>query len=136
MAGHPLSGLCGYRLGLGHDTVKELASLHALASPRTAGLTVFGCPDGAIGLRGQYDPASLPALRRLLGRIGARGEDGVVVDLAGVRYVDHRLLRMLDDHAREHGVSVSVRSAPPFTARLMELLAASGGLQAQEGGNT
>jgi anti-anti-sigma regulatory factor len=76
-------------------------------------------------------------LSRLLTRIRAGVDDGtVVIDMADVRYVDHRLLRTLSDYAREHGVALSLRSAPPFTARLMELLAASGRQHAEGGTDT
>jgi anti-anti-sigma regulatory factor len=137
MAGHPLSGLCGYRLDLGHDTVRELASLHAAGSARGTGFRVFGCADGAIGLGGQYDPGSVPALRRLLARLRAGADDGtLVIDMADVEYIDHRLLQTLSVHAREHGVALSLRSAPPFTARLLELLAVSGLQPAEKGTET
>jgi anti-anti-sigma regulatory factor len=137
MAGHALSALCGYRLDLGHETVNELASLHATGSSEGMGFTLFGCADGAIGLGGQYDPASMTVLRRLLTRIQAGVDDGtVVIDMADVEYVDHRLLRTLSAHAREQGVALSLRSAPPFTARLMELLAASCLQRSEEGADT
>jgi len=137
MAGHPLSALCGYRRSLGHDTVSELASLHATGPPGGTGFRVFGCADGAIGLGGQCEPGSVTVLRRLLPRI----RDGVndracVIDVADVEYVDHRLLRTLSAHAREQGVALSLRSAPPFAARLMELLTASGLQHAEGGTNT
>jgi anti-anti-sigma regulatory factor len=137
MAGHALSALCGYRLDLGHETVNELASLHATGSSGGTGFTLFGCADGAIGLGGQYDPTSVTVLRRLLTRIRAGVDDGtVVIDMADVEYVDHRLLRALSAHALQQGVALSLRSAPPFAARLMELLAASGLQHAKEGTDT
>jgi anti-anti-sigma regulatory factor len=134
MAGHPLSALCGYRRSLGHDTVSELASLHATGPSGGTGFRVFGCADGAIGLGGQCDPGSVPVLRRLLTRIRAGVDDGAcIIDVADVEYIDHRLLRALSAHARTQGVALSLRSAPPFTTRLMELLTASG-RQYPEGG--
>ncbi|SFK37390.1 MEDS domain-containing protein [Geodermatophilus ruber] len=137
MADHPLSALCGYRLDLGHETVNELASLHATGSSGGTGFTLFGCADGAIGLGGEYDPTSVTVLRRLLTRIRAGVDDGtVVIDMADVEYVDHRLLLTLSAHAREQGVALSLRSAPPFTTRLMELLAASCLQRAEEGTDT
>jgi hypothetical protein len=42
--------------------------------------------------------------------------------MAGVEYVDHRLLLTLDRYARKNGGALSLRSAPPLAARLMELL--------------
>jgi anti-anti-sigma regulatory factor len=137
MADHALSALCGYRLDLGHEIVDELALLHATGSSGGTGCTLFGCADGAIGLGGQYDPTSITVLRRLLTRIRAGVDDGtIVIDVADVDYVDHRLLRTLSAHAREQGVALSLRSAPPLAARLMELLAASGLDHAEEGTDT
>jgi anti-anti-sigma regulatory factor len=137
MAGHPLSALCGYRLDLGHDTVTELASLHATGSTGGTGFRVFGCADGAIGLGGQFEPGSVTVLRRLLPRIRDGADTGAfVIDMADVEYVDHRLLRTLSAHARAHGVALSLRSAPPFTTRLTELLAASGRRAAAPGTST
>ncbi|MGY1641047.1 MEDS domain-containing protein [Geodermatophilus sp. SYSU D00703] len=134
IASHPLSALCGYRDDLGPDTVSELASLHGTGSVGGPGFTVSGRADGAIGLGGQWDPSSVPVLRRLLTRIRAGVDDGAcVIDMADVEYVDHRLLRTLSAHARAHGVELSLRSAPPFTTRLVELLAA-GDLHLAEGG--
>ncbi|NMI01216.1 STAS domain-containing protein [Pseudonocardia sp. K10HN5] len=125
MAGHPLWALCGYGLELGNDTVTEFALLHAPGPPNEAPARMFGCADGAIGLAGQFDPGGVAALGRVLPRL--RTADGVtlVVDMADVEYLDHRLLLMLDGYARRSGVAVSLRSAPPFAARLMELLPVS-----------
>jgi anti-anti-sigma regulatory factor len=137
MAGHALSALCGYRLDLGNETVNELALLHAAGSSGGTGFTLFGCPDGAVGLGGQYDPTSITVLGRLLTRIQAGADDGtVVIDMTDVEYVDHRLLRTLSTHAREQGVALSLRSPPPLAARLMELLAASCLQPAEEGTDT
>jgi hypothetical protein len=41
---------------------------------------------------------------------------------AVAEYVDHRLLLTLDAYGRRNRIAVSLRSAPPFVARLMELL--------------
>jgi anti-anti-sigma regulatory factor len=122
MASHPLSALCGYALELGNDTVTEFALLHAPGPPNEAPFQVFGCADGAIGLAGECDPAGVAALKRVLSRLRTADGEAVVIDMAGVEYVDHRLLLTLDDYAREHGIALSLRSAPPLTARLMELL--------------
>jgi anti-anti-sigma regulatory factor len=126
MASHPLSALCGYRLELGKDTVTDFAALHAAGLSRGAPFRVFGCPDGAIGLAGRFDPVSVAALGRVLARLrpGA-GTGALVVDLAGVEYLDHRLLLALGEYARKSGVSPSLRSVSPFGARLLELLSAT-----------
>jgi anti-anti-sigma regulatory factor len=122
MAGHPLSALCGYGLELGNDTVAEFALLHTPAPSNEAPLQVFGCADGAIGLAGECDPVGVAALGRVLPRLRTADCRPVVVDMAGVEYVDHRLLLTLDRYARGNGIAVALRSATPFVARLMELL--------------
>ena len=125
MASHPLSALCGYGLELGNDTVAEFAVLHAPGPSNEAPMQVFGCADGVIGLAGECDPVGVAALGRVLPRLRAADGGTLVVDMTGVEYVDHRLLLTLDAYARGNGIAVSLRSAPPFVARLMELLPVS-----------
>jgi hypothetical protein len=122
MATHPLSALCGYGLELGTDTVAEFAVLHAPGSSNAAPFRVFGCADGALGLAGEFDPVDVAALGRVLSRLRAADGEILVVDMASLEYVDHRLLLTLDGYARAHGIAVSLRSAPRIVARLMELL--------------
>jgi len=122
MARHPLSALCGYGLELGTDAVAEFAVLHAPGPSNEAPLQVFGCAAGVIGLAGECDPVGVAALGRVLPRLRAADGGTLVVDMAGVEFVDHRLLLTLDAYARGNGIAVSLRSAPPFVARLMELL--------------
>jgi hypothetical protein len=125
MAGHPLSALCGYGLGLRNDTVTEFALLHAPSRSSEAPLQVFGCADGAIGLAGGCDPVDVATLGRLLPRLRTADGRALVVDMAGLEHIDHRLLLTLDRYARGNGIAVSLRSAPPLSARLIELLPVS-----------
>jgi hypothetical protein len=126
VAGHPLSALCGYGLELGSETVTEFASLHTAEPSGEVAFHIFGCADGAIGLAGQFDPVGVTALERVLTRLRAGIDTGaLLVDLAGVEYLDHRLLLTLRACARANGVALSLQSVPPFAARLMELLPAS-----------
>jgi anti-anti-sigma regulatory factor len=78
--------------------------------------------DGVLGLSGEFDwsgpGGALSALVR-----SYRGNARVVVDMAGVRYMDHRVLLALDEGAGAAGVLMLVRSAPPTVARLVGLLA-------------
>lgn len=122
MADHPLSGLCGFRVDLGDDTLAEFASLHERESSGEPQFQLFGCADGAIGLAGEFDPAGVAALGRLMPRLRADPAGPLVVDLAEVEYVDHRLLWSLGEVARASGVELALRSPPPFTAQLMGLL--------------
>jgi len=125
MASHPLSALFGYALELGNDIVTEFAMLHTTSPSNEARLQVFACADGAIGLAGGCDPDDVATLGRVLHRLRTVGGPALVVDMACVKYVDHRLLLTLDRVARGNGVAVSVRSAPPLAARLIELLPVS-----------
>ena len=126
MSGHPLSALCGFRIELGADTVTEFASLHAAGPSAMPGFQVFGCADGAVGLAGEFDQVTVPAFGRVLSRLGTGIDAGVlVVDMADVEYLDHRLLLTLNDYARANGVDVSLRFVPPFATRLMELVPVS-----------
>jgi hypothetical protein len=122
MFGHALSALCGYRLDLGHETVNGLHALRLRGRRHRPRGAVR--PDQRHGAPAAPDPHP------------AGVDDGtVVIDMADVEYVDHRLLRALSAHARKQGVALSLRSAPPFAARLMELLASC--LQhAEEGTDT
>ena len=126
MAGHPLSALCGFGAEIGADTVTEFASLHDTGPSGWPAFRVFGCDDGAFGLAGQFDPVTVPAFGRLLDRLRPGADAGVlVIDMADVEYVDHRLLLTVADYARANGVDLTLRSAPPLAARLMELLPTS-----------
>ena len=111
----------------------EFAMLHTTSRSNEARLQVFACADGAIGLAGGCDPDEVATLGRVLPRLQTVGGPALVVDMACVEYVDHRLLLTLDRYARGNGVAISLRSAPPFAARLMALLPVSS-LQLAESG--
>ena len=62
-----------------------------------------------VGLAGEFDQATVPTFGRVLSRPGATIDAGaLVVDIADVEYLDHRLLLTLDDYAGANGVRVSV----------------------------
>ena len=64
---------------------------------------MFGCADGAIGLAGECDPVGVAALGRVLPRLRTTDGRTLVVDMAGIEQVDHRLLLTLDRYARGTG---------------------------------
>jgi hypothetical protein len=132
-ARHPLSALCGYALELGNDTVTEFAMLHTTSRSNEAWLQVFACADGAIGLAGGCDPDDVATFGGVLSRLRTVGGPALVVDMACVEYVDHRLLPTLDRFARGNGVVLWLRSAPPLAARFIELLPVSSLQLAQSG---
>src|SRR5215213_4082779 len=123
MTGHPLTALCGFSTSIGEDAATEMASLHAAGASDMPGFHVFGCADGAIGLAGEFDQVTVAAFRRVLSSLRMEADvGGVVVDMAEVRFLDHRLLLTLDAYARANRVRMSVRCLPPFATRLMELV--------------
>jgi len=82
---------------------------------------LFRCEDGALGLRGEFDWSyQVDSLLALVQPY--RDEACVVVDMPGVRYLDHRVVLALNAHARAGPVPMVFRSAPPSVARLVELL--------------
>lgn len=122
-AAHPFSALCGFAVDLGQDVVAEFAPLHDEEPAAEGSFRVFACPDGALGLAGEFDVATVPVLERLLARLRpGTGTGALVVDLAAVAFHDHKLLAALDAYARATGVTLSLRSAPRLTGRLLALL--------------
>lgn len=137
MADHPLSGLCGYSVDLGEQIAAEVAALHAAGRSQDTDVRIFGCSDGALGLAGEFDLATVPVLSRVLARLRPGDDAGVlVVDMAAVDFVDHRLLIALADHARSRAMTVSLRSAPQLTARLLTLLSLADVHLAEQGTGT
>jgi hypothetical protein len=122
MADHPLSALCGYDFGLGDEIVGEFASLHTADPSDESAFRIFSCADGALGLAGEFDPVSVRVLNRVLSRLRTGADTRALVDMAGIEYLDHRLLLTLSTYAQAKDASLLLRSAPPFAARLIELL--------------
>ncbi|MEV0427316.1 STAS domain-containing protein [Micromonospora sp. NPDC050495] len=81
-------------------------------------MTGAGAPTTAYGhlCLAFHDPA-------VLDRADPRPVDGrLLVDATGLRFVDHRSLLHLRDHARRHGATAVLRASRAGTARLAELL--------------
>jgi anti-anti-sigma factor len=75
-------------------------------------------------LRGELDMGSAPTLTGLLESLASDGGDDVVVDLAGVTFVDSSGLKvLLEAHARAvaDGRAVIVRRAGPQVRRVIDL---------------
>ncbi|KXK59314.1 hypothetical protein AWW66_24895 [Micromonospora rosaria] len=127
MRARPMSALCAYdRRELGDRAVAELACLH----PETNAPVLFRLfaadPGRAYALTGELDPSNHELFRQALSRVDPPGPDGrLVLRAAGLRYIDHRCLLHLDDHARRHGLTVELRTAGTAAAHLVELLGLS-----------
>jgi anti-anti-sigma factor len=81
-----------------------------------------------VALRGEYDSSMVSALADLLASAMAASNGDVVVDLAGVRFMDSATVRVFE-HAADFLANRSRRlvlpSPSPFTRRLLELCGAS-----------
>src|SRR5215210_7296051 len=77
-----------------------------------------------VGLRGEIDGYAAPLLERVLDSVPHVGGDGeVVVDAAGLDFIEHRSLFALERHAERSGRrAVVLRNASGAVVRLSELL--------------
>lgn len=128
MAARPFSALCAYRRSvLGDAAVAQLACMHPAAnSSADPGFRLFGSVGHAAALSGEVDIATdelfAVALRRASPSTTA---DELVLDAGELRFLDHRGLQHLADHAERHDTTVVLRTPWPGAARLVELLGTS-----------
>ncbi|WP_446219555.1 MEDS domain-containing protein [Micromonospora sp. IBHARD004] len=122
---HPMSAVCAYdRRELGDPAIAELACLH----PETNADVLFRLhaadPDeGMVALAGELDPSIHRLFATALDRVDPHPVDGrLVVDGAGLRFIDHRSLIHLGEHARRRGAIAVLRTTRSAAARLAELL--------------
>lgn len=94
------------------------------ASPGGFGVTVcFAAGRVVVGVRGEVDLQTAPDLAGLLNALVDRGHARLVLDFADLEFLDAAGLRvMAEASARLHpSGSLSVRSPPPMTRRIMDL---------------
>jgi anti-anti-sigma regulatory factor len=122
---NPMSAICAYdRRELGEPAIAELACLH----PETNADVLFRLhaadPDeGAVALAGELDPSNHRLFATALDRADPQPVDGrLVVDGTDLRFIDHRCLIHLGEHARHRGVTAVLRTTRTSAARLVELL--------------
>ena len=120
---HPLSAMCAYRTELGTAAVQRFAALHPAASAGLTPFHVFACDDGAVGIAGEIELASLPELERTLQHLSLAAVDGkVALDLSRVEFVDHRALLALAAFAERSDAPVTFRALPAIAGRIASLL--------------
>ncbi|SCG76766.1 MEDS domain-containing protein [Micromonospora inositola] len=125
MRAHPMSAICAYdRRELGDPAIAELACLHPETNVDVLFRLYAADPDeGAVALTGELDPSNHRLFAAALDRVDPQPVDGrLVVDGTGLRFIDHRCLIHLGDHARRRGVTAVLRTTRPAAARLVELL--------------
>jgi hypothetical protein len=126
MAAHRLSGMCAFRRGeVGDDELAELACLHPTAN-HPVPFRLHGCrPElGRATLTGELDMTTAGLLGTAMDRAGLRPEPGadVVLDAAGLRFLDHRTLFRLDRWAADNRTTLVLRGGTDIAARLVALL--------------
>ena len=125
IASQPLSGMCAYdRRELGEDAIAQLACLHPNINSGTAQFRLHASGHAAASLNGELDMATVELLSLALRRADLQPHDGeLVIDAAGLTYIDHRALLMLADHTRRAGGTVVLQTGWPGAAPLVDCLA-------------
>ncbi|SBT37438.1 MEDS domain-containing protein [Micromonospora auratinigra] len=124
MRHRPMSAVCAYQRGeLSDAEIAELACLH----PETDADVLFRLhatgDEAVVALGGELDPSNHRLFAAALDRADPRPVDGrLVLDATGLRFIDHRSLLHLRDHARRYGATAVLRASGSAPARLVELL--------------
>jgi anti-anti-sigma regulatory factor len=124
MVGTAISGLCGLnRAEVGEAAVAQLACLHPEGDTDTP-FRVHAAPDADVAVSGELDLATADLFPQALERTGllAKGPDEVVVDVTGLRFIDHRNLIALVDLAHRRRRTVVLRTSREAPARLVAAL--------------
>jgi anti-anti-sigma regulatory factor len=124
IASQPLSGMCAYnREELGDEVIAQLACLHPNINRGTAQFRLHASDHATASLNGELDMTTVELLSLALQRADLQSSGGkLVIDAAGLTYIDHRALHMLADHTRRAHTTVVLRTAWPGAAPLVELL--------------
>ncbi|RIV37062.1 MEDS domain-containing protein [Micromonospora radicis] len=126
MRSEAFRAMCGYhRPALGDQAVAELACLHPghnVAGLRF-GLYATAADAGHATLVGELDPANHELFRIALDRTELQPVDGeLVLDASDLRFLDHRTLIHLSEHAQQRDARLVLRGCRAGTARLAALL--------------
>jgi DcmR-like sensory protein/STAS domain-containing protein len=124
IASQPLTGMCAYnRVELGADVIAQLACLHPHINRGTAQFRLHASHQAVASLNGELDMTTVELLSLALQRADLRPNGGeLVVDAAGLTYIDHRALLMMAEHTRRAHATVVLRTAWGGAAPLVELL--------------
>lgn len=124
IASQPLTGMCAYnRVELGEDVIGQLACLHPNINRGTAQFRLHTSHQATASLNGELDMTTVELLSLALQRADLQPHGGeLVVDAAGLTYIDHRALLMLAESTRQVQATVVLRTAWPGAAPLVELL--------------
>lgn len=121
----PFSALCAYnRAELGEETIAQVACLHPTVNGDSAPFRLYSARGAAASLSGELDVTSHALFATALRRADLRPVDGeLVIDAAGLEFIDHRSLITLARHARScHATAVLRTGLATSAARIVEIL--------------
>jgi anti-anti-sigma regulatory factor len=121
---HPLTMFCAYDAAvLGNSAVAELACVHALVHEALSPFRLSASRSADAALAGNVDVFCTDQLEQALERVGVAASGGtVVIDAAGLEFIDARGLLTLDRHAAASNAIVVLRSPPTVVTRLSKLV--------------
>lgn len=120
----PLRMVCAYdRSVLGGDVVDDIAALHPLVS-KPARFQLFAADDADLAMCGELDSSAVQMFQRTLERFRPQLTEGrLTIDASNVRFLNHRILLLLDRYAETAGIDrIELRGAPSSTVRISALL--------------
>lgn len=121
---HPMSAVCAYdRRELSEAAIAELACMHPETNTDVLFRLHAGGGEAVVELAGELDPSNHRLFAAALDRADPRPVGGqLVLDATDLRFVDHRSLLHLGEHARRHDAVAVLRTSRTAAARLVELL--------------
>jgi DcmR-like sensory protein len=121
----PMRAVCAYdRVVLGDRVVAELACLHEHTQADGVRFQLHpGLTRGSVVLSGELDMAVEELFATALNRTDLAPVGGeVIVDAAGLRFIDHRSLLTLQRYAETHRMTAVIRTPLGAAARIAGLL--------------
>lgn len=122
----PFSAMCAYQRSLvGEATVAALACMHPVASPDATPFWLHAttAADCAAAIGGELDLAAKGLLEPALRRADLQPHEGeLILDAAGLTFIDHRSLLQLRRHARRRGYPLVLRTTHPSPSRFIAIL--------------
>jgi anti-anti-sigma regulatory factor len=125
LMGKPFSAMCAFdRKVLNRHSIAEVACVHPVMRAGSAAFSLSPAPWGAT-LRGELDVSTEELFSRTLARMPVAGDEEIV-DVAGVRYMDHRAMLAFGRRARDARAKIVLRNGTPVMSELVEMLELAG----------
>ncbi|MFC7532942.1 MEDS domain-containing protein [Actinoplanes sp. GCM10030250] len=121
----PMRAVCAYdRRELGNLAVSELACLHESSSGADVAFQLHpGATSAEAVLDGEVDGSAGELFTTALRRTDLAASGGeIVVDAAGLSFIDHRSLLAVERYAESQGLTAVLRTRTSAAARLAQLL--------------